>query len=263
MSALKLAAEGQEQVGMTRKSRAERKLDIADAPHHARLEALKCIAGALAKVVRADTEVIVHDLRRPEASIARIVNGHISNRREGQPILSSLSGDLAFDAVIHDAAVGEPNETRLIDSYETRTREGKTLASSSVIFFDEAGQPAAALCMNVDPQPFDQIQSALDSLVRRPKLPKATSSEPTVDTLVTDIITSALQVFNAPVSRLSKREKIAAVATMHERGLFSLRGSAEMAAEALGTTKFTIYNYLDEIKQSRTVGTDDTPDSLG
>jgi predicted transcriptional regulator YheO len=44
---------------------------------------------------------------------------------------------------------------------------------------------------------------------------------------------------------------VEAVATMHERGLFMLRGSAELVAKKLGTTKFSIYNYLEEIGKNR------------
>jgi predicted transcriptional regulator YheO len=39
---------------------------------------------------------------------------------------------------------------------------------------------------------------------------------------------------------------------MHERGLFVIRGSVERVAARLGVTKFTIYNYLDEIGAKRT-----------
>jgi predicted transcriptional regulator YheO len=46
---------------------------------------------------------------------------------------------------------------------------------------------------------------------------------------------------------MRKTHKIAAVSFMHQRGLSLLRGSVELVAESLGTTKFTIYNYLDEV----------------
>ena len=51
---------------------------------------------------------------------------------------------------------------------------------------------------------------------------------------------------------MKKSEKMAVVARMHERGLFLLRGSVELVAKHLGATKFTIYNYLEEIGELRT-----------
>jgi hypothetical protein len=39
---------------------------------------------------------------------------------------------------------------------------------------------------------------------------------------------------------------------MFDRGLFIVEGGVEKAAEALGVTRFTIYNYLDAAKSRRT-----------
>lgn len=218
-----------------------------------RLELLKGVAQALANVVRGDTEIIIHDLRNPERSIVKIVNGHISGRHEGQPIIAGLFGDQAFDVTIKQISRGEPNGLRVVENYRSTTSDGRTLESSSVILFDEEANPSSALCVNFDPSSLNQIQKALDSLVPASGAGSSDEpeNEPTVEELVTQIIDSALQAFDAPVSRLSKQEKVAAVAIMHERGLFMLRGSAELVAKRLGATKFTIYNYLEEIGKNR------------
>jgi len=44
-----------------------------------------------------------------------------------------------------------------------------------------------------------------------------------------------------------KRHKIAVVNDLKDRGLFMLKESVEMAAQALQVTRFTIYNYLNEL----------------
>jgi predicted transcriptional regulator YheO len=36
---------------------------------------------------------------------------------------------------------------------------------------------------------------------------------------------------------------------MQEKGLFIVRGGVEMAARVLGVSRYTDYNYLDEIKK--------------
>lgn len=218
-----------------------------------RLDILKGVAEALAEVVKGDTEVIVHDLRNPETSIVKIVNGHISNRHEGQPIIAGLLGDQAFDVAIKEISSDAPNSVHIVKGYKTHAQDGRTFESSSVILFDEDAAPCAALCVNVDPTAVNQIQRALDGLLKTPGFPSSDvgGSEGTVEELVSDIIDGALASFDAPVSRLSKQEKVEAVATMHERGLFMLRGSAELVAKKLGTTKFSIYNYLEEIGKNR------------
>lgn len=232
-----------------------RKKRVAATPaEDSRLTLLKQIAEALSTATRGDTEIIIHDLRTPERSIVKIVNGHISGRHVGQPIIAGLFGDQAFDAAIKEVSGGEPNSIRLVKGYKSRTRDGRILDSSSVVLFDDDAVAVAAFCVNHDPSPVDMIERALESLAPgtgRSAAKADTSDDATVEELVSEIIDSALQPFNAPVARLSKQEKVAAVATMHERGLFMLRGSAELVAKRLGATKFTIYNYLEEIGQSR------------
>lgn len=223
------------------------------AMHEYRLALLRGAAEALSNVVRGDTEIVVHDFRTPDRSIVKIVNGHISGRREGQPIIAGLFGDQAFDVAVEQIHSGEPNGTRVVGSYKSRTHDGKVLESSSMLLFDDQANPAAAFCINVDPTALDQMRKALKSLdaCDIAPTPALQVREPTVEELVEDIIDTALAAFDAPALRLSKQERVAAVATMHERGLFMLKGSAELVAKRLGATKFTIYNYLEEIGKGR------------
>lgn len=48
-----------------------------------------------------------------------------------------------------------------------------------------------------------------------------------------------------PLAELSRAEKQRAVRLLEERGAFTYRKSAETVAEALGVSRFTVYNYLN------------------
>lgn len=48
----------------------------------------------------------------------------------------------------------------------------------------------------------------------------------------------------------TKKDKVEIVRQMQEKGLFIVRGCVEMAARVLGVTRYTVYNYLDEIKKT-------------
>jgi uncharacterized protein YqgV (UPF0045/DUF77 family) len=48
-----------------------------------------------------------------------------------------------------------------------------------------------------------------------------------------------------PLSELPRAEKQRAVRLLEDRGAFAYRKSAETVAEALGVTRFTVYNYLN------------------
>ena len=46
---------------------------------------------------------------------------------------------------------------------------------------------------------------------------------------------------------MQKKHKIAVVHLLKERGFFMLKESVGMAAQALQVTRFTVYNYLNEL----------------
>ncbi|MEP6630389.1 MAG: helix-turn-helix domain-containing protein, partial [Lapillicoccus sp.] len=48
-----------------------------------------------------------------------------------------------------------------------------------------------------------------------------------------------------PLATLPRAGKQRAVRLLEERGAFAMRRSAETVAEALGVTRFTVYNYLN------------------
>lgn len=52
----------------------------------------------------------------------------------------------------------------------------------------------------------------------------------------------------APLDQLSRAEKQRAVRLLEERGAFTYRKSAETVAEALGVSRFTVYNYLNRTR---------------
>jgi len=51
--------------------------------------------------------------------------------------------------------------------------------------------------------------------------------------------------FGGPLSELSRADKQRAVRLLEERGAFEMRKSVPTVAEALGVTRFTVYNYLN------------------
>jgi predicted transcriptional regulator YheO len=64
--------------------------------------------------------------------------------------------------------------------------------------------------------------------------------------LMAGIIQDALQ--RSGQGRMTKQAKVEAVRVMQERGLFIVKGGVEKAAEALGVTRYTVYNYLEQLR---------------
>ena len=59
------------------------------------------------------------------------------------------------------------------------------------------------------------------------------------------LITDVERELGAPLAGLPRAGKQQAVRLLEERGAFEMRRSAETVAEALGVTRFTVYNYLN------------------
>lgn len=64
------------------------------------------------------------------------------------------------------------------------------------------------------------------------------------------LIAAVEDELGGPLATLSRPEKQHAVRLLEERGAFEMRRSAETVAEALGLTRFTVYNYLNRVRST-------------
>jgi predicted transcriptional regulator YheO len=69
-----------------------------------------------------------------------------------------------------------------------------------------------------------------------------------MDTLMREIISQAVGP-GGSTAALTREAKIQAVAAMQQRGLFIVKGGVERAAAALGVSRFTIYNYMEQLRR--------------
>lgn len=220
-------------------------------------EMLQMLAGAvrvIGSVVPGNTEIVLHDLRNPEFSIAEIANSNVTGRKKGDSVLAGLRKDKAFITALEESH----ERVTFLTDYETFSRDGTPLRSSTAIYRGHDARPFAALCINVDNNGIDKALTLLQMLsgikLQQPApLPEARSDEPprdSIEDLMKEIISNATVL--PPGSRRAdaKKVKLMAVQQMQERGIFLMKGGVEKAAEALGVTRYTIYNYLDELKST-------------
>ena len=71
---------------------------------------------------------------------------------------------------------------------------------------------------------------------------------PHLDGALARLVAGVERELGAAIGDLSREQKQRAVALLHERGAFTLRKSVEDVAEALGVSRFTVYNYLDRME---------------
>ena len=205
----------------------------------------------IGSLVPCNTEVVLHDLRQPEYSIAEIVNADVTGRKKGDSVLAGIRTDKAF---INAMEKSEERVSLLLD-YVTYTRDGKPLRSSTAIYRDHQ-QPFAALCVNVDNAGIDEAVRILTSMAGTilpsspcvPPAPVADTNPVSIEDLMHEIIRTT-HILDGQQNRTdTKRANLLAVKNMQEKGIFLIKGGVEKAAAALGVTRYTIYNYLDSLK---------------
>nr|WP_314485136.1 PAS domain-containing protein [uncultured Pseudomonas sp.] len=208
------------------------------------MSVLKATLQAMGSVVARNTEILLHDLDHPERSVVAIVNGHLSGRHVGSPILAAPEQDQGFKALMQASADQGGHEPVVLPDYPTSIK-GRTLRSATAIFRDSAGHPFASLCINTDVTDLDAALRFLQQF--EPMGAAPASTEPAdMEALMTDIIQAAL--LRTGQGRMTRQAKIEAVRVMQERGLFIVKGGVEKAASALGVTRYTVYNYLEHLR---------------
>lgn len=217
------------------------------------MNALHPIVTMLGTIVGPNIEVVLHDLMQPERSVVAIANGHISNRAIGSSIIDGPKYDKGFAAAKKEISARGEAVHSIIQDYATATNAGQELKSATVIFRDADGEPFATLCLNADLSAFHMAHAWLERLLHLKPAPEpsraARGDEPEMDTLMKEIISDAVHTFSKPVTAMTKDEKIHAVQEMMQRGLFMVRGGVERAAAALHVSRFTIYNYQEELRR--------------
>ncbi|RBJ86045.1 hypothetical protein C3L29_003025 [Pseudomonas sp. MWU12-2534b] len=210
------------------------------------LQVLSSTLQMLAGVVGQHVEIVLHDLDRPESSIVAIANGHVTGRQVGDPVLGGPRQDLGFSAVLRALQDRSASTPLVLENYPTLAPDGRELRSSTVIFRDRSGQPFASLCSNSDLSGIAAAHACLGQLLGLGRAPAPHRDESRdMEQLLAQIIQGACP---ASATRMSKQHKLDAVRQMQERGVFIVKGGIEKAAAALGVTRYTIYNYLEQIR---------------
>jgi predicted transcriptional regulator YheO len=199
------------------------------------------LSGALGQTFGKYCEIVVHDFNSPESSIISIENGSLTGRKIGDTL----------DALGFQLLKTHPASDLL--NYRTKTKEGKELRSSSVFLRDEKGQIFGALCINIDVSGLQKAQEWLQEALGSASTTIDERFEHSVDEVLENLIQNAISSVGKKTADMTREDKVAIVAYLEAKGAFLIRYSVERVAELLGMTKYTIYNYLDEIRKKQEV----------
>jgi predicted transcriptional regulator YheO len=197
---------------------------------------VKQLARGIAAAVGPHCEVVVHDFAEPERSIIAIENGRVTGREVGDGL-----DDLGFEML------REGSHEDLM-SYRTTSRDGRQLRSSSIHLRDEHGEAFGAVCINYDISPYLAASKFLEEVTATENTGIQEGFQKSVTEVLDELARVAIQACGKRVEEMNREDKIAVVAFLERRGAFLIRHSADRLAALLNISKFTIYNYLDELK---------------
>lgn len=202
------------------------------------------LAQMLVQTLGADCEVVLHDLDNPAHSVVYVENPSVTGRKVGE----------SFDQLVRQVILSDDLKENFVANYYFTAPNGKYIRSSSLLIKDERGHLTGAMCINLDTTKLSGALAFLQSLL--PPEPKKAAMEPEeeaagahVSVMIENLMDNILK--GADVQSLSRDERLEKIRFMDEKGLFLMKGSAQLAAEKLGVGKVTIYSYLDEVRGKR------------
>jgi len=192
---------------------------------HELLTSLVSAVHGLAAMLGPGNEVLLHDLSRLPDSIVAIA-GDLTGRTVGGPMTDLLLGLI------------RRGTTQDLINYRTNSPDGRPIRSSTLFLRDTDGVAVGCLCVN----------SAMAETVAAdaPEQPETFPRD--IDSLQRFLIDRAIAKVGVPPEEMKKQHKAAVVRELDEAGFFLIRDSVEHVAGQLDVTRYTIYNYLTEVR---------------
>lgn len=208
------------------------------------LELLKRMAKGIVGVFGKRCEVVIHDFSDITQSVVHI-EGNVTNRSLGAPVTSTMMRMLdEFGDQVPDKI-----------AYKITTEDGKVLRCASIFIRNESGGLEGCLAINFNISDFMFFSQAFsdfnfmsnnndndangDSLVHFTKKP-AESMESIIDATVS-------RQGKLP-AMMDKAERKEVVRKLDKAGVFMVKGAIDYLAKVFGASKYTIYNYLKEVR---------------
>ncbi len=202
------------------------------------LELINQIGEAIALTFGPNCEVCISDLDRPDEAVLYIYNGHVTGREVGSPLIQEAKN-----------RVQNTNENVYINYKKTIRRNGPSLKSSTIV--KTIGNRHIAFCINYDCTDMENIQYALMQFLQ------TTSNQDDMDILgintpsaLAPIIEGCIQEMHKPVKEFKKADRIAVVRELDQMGILQIQNSVRLMANALGVSRYSIYNYIKEVREA-------------
>ncbi|MCG7406236.1 helix-turn-helix transcriptional regulator [Paenibacillus sp. ACRRX] len=207
---------------------------------------LQALVKGIASQFGENCEVVLHDLTLPyDQTIVAIENGHVTGRSVGGP-----GTNLGLELLRGSTEDGNKL------NYVTQTKDGRLLRSTSLYMRNQEDKIIGSLCMNFDITELTMAEHALRSITMSGLQAEVRESFVTnVNDLLDALLQEAQETVAKPVAVMTKDDKMRMIGLLDQKGAFLIKKSSEKICTYLGISKYTLYSYLDESKN--TINTED------
>ncbi len=199
------------------------------------MDFLTRLAAALAQQFGENCEIVVHDLHKPDNTIAAIENGHVTNRKLGD----------GPSHIVLEAMKKDPSELHDQLGYLAKTHDGRIVKSSTVYLRNETGKVEGIFSINYDITGFLAAETAVKSIISHRDEEKTERIPQNVNDLLDDLIDQSVANVGKPVALMTKEDKIRAIHFLNESGAFLITKSGDKVSRHFGISKYTLYSYID------------------
>lgn len=181
-------------------------------------------------------EIVIHDLSSLDASVVKIVNGHLSGRQVGAPI-----SDVTLSFV--NRMMADPTLRHV--TYFAKNKRGESFKAFISAITGENGRLIGLFCINF------YLNVSFGSLLQTFTPAEKQDTENIFETFVDnseELMLHALEeakktVYgNLSISSSNKNKEI--VAQLYQKGIFNLKDSVVTIANHLGISKNTVYMHI-------------------
>lgn len=203
------------------------------------LPLIESIIEGLAKHFGTNCEFVVHDYSKEFGStIVAITNGEVTGRSVGKGGtdigLRVMKGQKADD--------GRYN-------YISQTQDGRFLRSSTIYLKNDDGEVLGTLCINLDITKLINAKNFLDEFINFGKNDSSVETVvfKNVEDMLLSMINESITYIGTPVALMTREQKVEGIRYLDKRGAFKIKNAGNIVANYYDVSKYTIYNYLNEI----------------
>ena len=210
------------------------------------LPVLNELIEGLAEHFGSKCEFVIHDYESSDIhTIVGITNGQVTNRKIGDHVTGIGLRIMQGTEIDDDSKKG-------IFNYLTQTKDGKLLKSSTIYMRNSDNKVVGSICVNYDITEIQTAKSALDEFLNTSEKQNLYQADLTVgdgiDDLLIRMINDSIASVGVPVVQMDKKDKLEGVRILRDRGAFKIQRAVDVIAQYYNVSKFTIYNYLNELE---------------